>query len=100
MSPFKEDPRIRELLNRVARLDAENARPTREATTLADELDDTRDKLDDTRCELEMYQMAIADDEWHRREIQTLHEFVADVRLGIRDLGEYEEVWRRAGLVT
>jgi hypothetical protein len=32
------------------------------------------------------------------REVALLREFIADVRLGIRDLDEYEEVCVRAGL--
>lgn len=86
MSVVKEDPRVRGLLDRVAEFDKK--------------ICELKGELTSTQEELEAYQMAIADDEWHRREIATLHEFVADVRLGIRDLDEYEEVCRRAGLVA
>ena len=85
--------RVAELLDRVAALEKGNGELNRANETLAHE-------LQEARYELEGYQLAIRDDEWMKHEIDALREFIADLRLGIRDLSEYEEVCRRAGLVA
>lgn len=43
----------------------------------------------------ETYLMASQDDEYLQRQIKGLHDFIADVRHGIRDLDEYEAVCGR-----
>lgn len=40
----------------------------------------------------EAYMDLEVDLDWLRAEIRTLREFIADVRLGIRDLDEYEAI--------
>jgi hypothetical protein len=52
--------------------------------------------LQSSERELEAYQVALGDDEDLRDEIKGLRGFIADVRLGIRDLSEYEDVCGRA----
>lgn len=85
--------RVAELLDRVAELEKENGELEERRDTLATE-------LNKTRLELEGYQIAGLNDQWMIQQLDTLREFIADVRLGIRDLSEYEEVCRRAGLVA
>lgn len=85
--------RVAELLDRVAALEKDNA-------TLQSEVDATRASEKEAHDELAGYQIAVLIDQWMIQQLGTLHEFIADVRLGIRDLSEYEEVCRRAGLVA
>jgi predicted RNase H-like nuclease (RuvC/YqgF family) len=49
-------------------------------------------ELEETRGTLEHYERAIQDDAALEFEIRGLREFIEDVRLGIRDLDEYERV--------
>ncbi|HZA18949.1 MAG TPA: hypothetical protein VE645_19065 [Pseudonocardiaceae bacterium] len=66
---------------------------------LKDQMQDRTWLVRAERCrKQEAHRMAIRDNEALIDEIDTLHEFIADVRRGIRDLSEYEEVCRRAGL--
>lgn len=47
---------------------------------------------DEAERSAETYLMATQDDEYLRREITTLRDFIADVRFGVRDLDEYEAI--------
>lgn len=69
----------------MAELKAEIAR-------LEDELIGAELERDEVRTEVESFQVALGDDEYLHREIKCLHDFIADVRLGIRDLDEYEAI--------
>jgi hypothetical protein len=66
-------------------------------------VDELREQLErdahteqELRIELEGYQIALSDDECLKCEIKTLRDFIADVRLGLRDLSEYEDICGRA----
>ena len=64
-----------------------------EIEKLEAELTDAELERDQARQELEGYQVALGDDEYLHREIKCLRDFIADVRLGIRDLSEYNAIF-------
>lgn len=71
-----------------------------DVAALEAEHEELKRELAETRDELEGYQMALGDDEYLKTEIATFRGFIADVRHGIRDLSEYEEVCHRGYWVT
>lgn len=72
------DDGLAKVVQRIAKLEAENV--------------DLRRQRDEAERSAETYLMATQDDEQLQREITTLRDFINDVRLGIRDLSEYEAI--------
>jgi hypothetical protein len=59
---------------------------------LAEDVAKLEKRTEEAEGSAETYFMASQDDERLTREIKLLREFIADVRLGIRDLSEYDAI--------
>lgn len=71
---------------------SEIARLTKRIRELEDEVREVRADLLESEREAEMFMLACQGDERAEGELRGIREFFADVRRGIRDLSEYDDV--------